>query len=59
YDSLEVWTWKNNAWAKVKTLTGPVGTITTEEFLGRYHYLRFVSDSSVTGQGVTLDAEWR
>jgi hypothetical protein len=59
YDFLEVWTWTNGAWAKTKSYTGPVGTITTEEFPGRYFYLRFVSDSSVTGQGVTLDAEWR
>jgi hypothetical protein len=59
YDFLEVWTWKNSAWVKVKSFTGSLGVLTTEEYLGRYHYLRFVSDSSVTAQGVTLDAQWR
>ncbi|HTL32702.1 MAG TPA: Kazal-type serine protease inhibitor domain-containing protein [Kofleriaceae bacterium] len=59
YDFLEVWTWRNGAWAKDKTYSGTTGPATSEEFIGQYHYLRFVSDSSVTGQGVTLDAEWR
>ncbi|MDQ3369360.1 MAG: Kazal-type serine protease inhibitor [Myxococcota bacterium] len=59
YDKLEVWTWKNGAWAKVRTYTGTVGPALTDEFPGRYHQLRFVSDSSVTAQGVALDAQWR
>ena len=59
YDKLEVWTWKTNAWVKVKTYTGGVGPSATEEFPGRYHYVRFLSDSSVTDQGISLDAEWR
>jgi hypothetical protein len=59
YDKLEVWSWRNGAWTKVKTYTGTVGPALTEEFPGQYHYLRFVSDSSVTDQGVALDAQWR
>jgi hypothetical protein len=59
YDKLEVWTWTNGAWAKVRTYTGTAGPAVTDEFAGRYHYLRFVSDSTVTDQGVALDAEWR
>ena len=59
YDKLEVWTWKNGAWVKVRTYTGNVGPAVTDEFPGRYHYLRFVSDSSITDAGVALDAEWR
>lgn len=59
YDKLEVWTWKNGAWALVETYTGSAGPALTDELPGRYHYLRFVSDSSVTAAGVALDAEWR
>ena len=59
YDKLEVWTWKNGAWTKIKTYTGTAGPTATDEFPGQYHYLRFTSDSSVTDQGVALDAQWR
>ena len=59
YDKLEVWSWKNGAWVKVKTYTGSSGPSLADEWPGQYHYLRFVSDSSVTDQGVSLDAEWR
>ncbi|MBA3502939.1 MAG: Kazal-type serine protease inhibitor family protein [Myxococcota bacterium] len=59
HDKLEVWTWKSGAWTKVRTYTGSAGPSATDEFPGRYHYLRFVSDSSVTDQGVALDAQWR
>lgn len=59
YDKLEVWTWKNGAWVKVKTYSGTTGPALTEEFAGRYHYLRFVSDSSITAAGVSVDAEYR
>ncbi|MBA2538974.1 MAG: hypothetical protein H0V17_05010 [Deltaproteobacteria bacterium] len=58
YDFLEVWTW-NGAWQRVARFTGSAGPAATTEFAGRYHYLRFVSDSSVTKQGFRLDAEWR
>ncbi len=59
YDKLEVWTWKNGAWAKVKTYSGSTGPALTDELPGQYHYLHFVSDSSVTASGISLDAEYR
>jgi hypothetical protein len=58
YDKLEVWAWRNNAWVKVKTYTGTVGPAASEEFTGRYHYLHFVSDSSVTRHGFDLTAQY-
>lgn len=59
YDFLEVWTWINNDWKLVKRYTGTTGPAPTEEFPGRYHYLRFVSDSSVNKTGFKVTAEWR
>jgi hypothetical protein len=58
YDKLEVWAWRNNAWVKVKTYTGTVGPAASEEFTGRYHYLHFVSDSSVTKHGFDLTSQY-
>jgi hypothetical protein len=59
YDFLEVWSWQNNAWVRVARFTGTTAPSGTQEFPGRFHYLRFVSDSSVTDQGFRVDAEWR
>lgn len=59
YDFLEVWTWNGSAWARIARFTGTTGPSVTQEFPGRFHYLRFVSDSSVTDQGFRLDAEYR
>jgi len=59
YDKLEVWTWKSGAWVKVKSYTGTTGPALTDEFAGQYHYLKFVSDSSVTGVGVSVDVQYR
>lgn len=59
YDKLEVWTWQNNDWVLKATFSGTTGPALTQEFPGQYHYLHFVSDSSVTDSGVTLDAQWR
>ena len=59
FDFLEVWTWTNGAWKQSARFTGNVGPAATREFAGRYHYLRFVSDSSVTKTGFRVDAEWR
>jgi len=42
-----------------RPFTGQAGPAATTEFPGRFHYLRFVSDSSVTDQGFRLDVEWR
>ncbi len=59
YDFLEVWAWQNGAWTQVRRYTGTTGPGTTEQFLGRYFYLRFVSDSSVTAHGFDVTAQWR
>jgi len=59
YDFVEVWTWQNAAWKLVKRYTGTVGPSPAQEFPGRYHYLRFVSDSSVTDTGFVITAEYR
>jgi hypothetical protein len=58
YDKLEIWTWKNGAWHRVRTFTGTVGPSAADEFPGRYHYLHFVSDYSVTKEGFNLIAEY-
>ncbi|HVV84036.1 MAG TPA: Kazal-type serine protease inhibitor domain-containing protein [Kofleriaceae bacterium] len=58
YDFLEVYSWRNNAWTLVKRYTGTVGPALTDELTGRYHYLRLVSDVSVTRYGFDVSAEW-
>jgi hypothetical protein len=58
YDKLEVWTWQNGAWKKVKTFTGSQGPTADDVFAGRYHYLHFVSDVSVTEHGFDLTAAY-
>lgn len=59
YDFLEVWSWVNGAWKMDKRFTGTTGPATTDEFAGQYHYLRFVSDSSINKAGFKVTAEWR
>lgn len=59
YDFLEVWAWQNNAWTRVKRYTGTVGPALTETFTGRYWYLKFVSDSSVTAAGFKVLPQYR
>lgn len=59
YDFLEVWTWQGTAWQRVRRYTGTAGPTVADEVPGRFHYLRFVSDSSITDQGFVVDAEWR
>jgi hypothetical protein len=58
YDKLEVWAWRNSAWVKIKTYTGAVGPVASDEFAGQYFYLHFVSDSSVTARGFDLTAQY-
>jgi hypothetical protein len=58
YDKLEVWTWRGTSWVKVRTYTGNAGPAATDEFAGQYHYLKFVSDSSVTRYGFDLVAQY-
>ena len=59
YDYLEVWTWQGGAWQRVKRYTGTVAPSPSDEFVGLYHYLRFVSDPSVRRQGFRVAAEYR
>ncbi len=59
YDFLEVWSWQNNAWVRVKRYTGLVGPAVSETFTGQYFYLKFVSDASVTKEGFNILPEWR
>lgn len=58
YDKLEVWSWRNSAWVKVKTYTGTVAPALGDEFAGQYHQLHFVSDSSVTRHGFDMTAQF-
>ncbi|HTM19639.1 MAG TPA: Kazal-type serine protease inhibitor domain-containing protein [Kofleriaceae bacterium] len=57
YDFLEVWSWKNGAWALIKRYTGSTGPAATDVFPGQYHYLKFVTDSSVTKDGFAVTAQ--
>jgi hypothetical protein len=59
YDFLDVWTWQGGAWVRTKRFTGTTAPSGTEEFAGRYFYLHFVSDSSITDSGFAVDAQWR
>ncbi|MBA3457126.1 MAG: hypothetical protein H0T42_28845 [Deltaproteobacteria bacterium] len=59
YDFLEVWTWGNGTWTRTKRYTGLVGPSANDEFPGRYFYLKFVSDNSVTREGFNVIAEYR
>ncbi len=59
YDFLEVWTWQGASWRMVRRYTGTAAPALADEFLGRFHYLRFVSDASVNGHGFALRTEWR
>jgi hypothetical protein len=58
YDFLEAYAWRNSQWTLVKRWTGTVGPAATEELAGRYFYLRFASDSSITKYGFDVSAEW-
>ena len=59
YDKLEVWTWKNGAWTRVRSYTGTAGPALGDEFPGQFHYLKFVSDSSIVKSGVSVDVQYR
>jgi hypothetical protein len=58
YDFLEVWTWDGYRWNRIRRYTGSTGPAPTDEFAGRYHYLRFVSDSSIIADGFSLHVEF-
>lgn len=59
YDFLEVWTWNGSAWARAKRFTGTAGPTANDEFVGKYFYVKFVSDSSVTKDGFNVSAQYR
>ena len=50
--------WQNNAWVRVKRYTGTAGPVLTDEFTGRYFYLRLASDSSVTKHGFDIAVQY-
>ena len=58
YDFLEVYSWTGGAWTMVKRYTGTVGPALTDALVGRYHYLRLVSDSSIVRAGFDVGFEW-
>ncbi len=58
YDYLEVYSWQNARWVRVKRYTGTVGPALTDELVGRYHYLKIVSDSSITKHGFDVTAQF-
>lgn len=58
YDFLEVYSWQNAQWKLVRRYTGTTGPALTDELVGRYHYLRLVSDSSVTKHGFDVTAQY-
>jgi hypothetical protein len=59
YDKLELWSWRNGQWIKIKTFSGNNGPQLTDELTGQFHYLHFVSDSSVTKHGFELTAQYK
>jgi hypothetical protein len=59
YDFFEVWGWDGSAWTRVARFTGTAGPQPGQAFPGRYHYLHFVSDSSVSAQGFAVTAEYQ
>lgn len=58
YDFLEVYTWSGTRWNRVRRYTGNVGPALTDELVGRYHYVKIVSDSSVTRYGFDITAQY-
>ena len=58
YDFLEVYGWIGGRWTLEKRYTGTTGPASTDEFAGRYHYLRLVTDSSVVRHGFDVGVEW-
>ncbi|MBK9032300.1 MAG: hypothetical protein IPL61_13470 [Myxococcales bacterium] len=58
YDFLEVYSWRGGRWALDGRYTGAAGPTSADEFAGRYHYLRLVTDSSVVRHGFDVSVEW-
>jgi hypothetical protein len=58
YDYLEVYNWSGTVWTLARRYTGTAGPALTEEFPGRYHYVKIVSDSSITKHGFDIAAQY-
>jgi hypothetical protein len=58
YDWLEVYEWKNNTWTRTKRYTGTTPPGSTDEFVGRYFYLRLATDSSIVKNGFDLTVQY-
>ena len=58
YDFLEVWTW-DGGWKRIDRFTGTTGPGDDDVYAGRYFYLHFVSDYSVTKRGFDVTAEYQ
>jgi len=58
YDYLEVYSWANAKWNLVRRYTGTTAPTLTEELVGRYHYVKIVTDSSVTKHGFDITAQY-
>ncbi len=58
YDFLEVWSWNGQEWFREVRFTGQEAAGASYEFGGRYHYLHFVSDYSVSQHGFSLGASY-
>ncbi|KAB2894979.1 MAG: hypothetical protein F9K40_16350 [Kofleriaceae bacterium] len=58
YDWLEVYAWQNNAWVRVQRYTGTTPPGSTDEFAGRYFYLRLATDSSVVKHGFDVTVQY-
>lgn len=58
YDFVDVWSWNGQSWFRAARLTGDEDSGTFYELGGRYHYLHFVSDYSVTGDGFAISASY-
>lgn len=58
YDWLEVYAWQTDKWVRVKRYTGTMGPSSTDEFTGRYFYLRLATDSSVVKHGFDITVQY-
>lgn len=58
YDFLELWSWDGQRWVLDTRLTGDQPAGASFELGGRYHYLHFVSDRSVTRSGFAATARY-
>ena len=58
YDQLTVWSYTDGEWKAVRTYSGRQGP-NGDIFPGRFHYVHFASDISVTRHGFDISASYR